>query len=221
MYRRLLALIIVVIILWVWSTRTVPVNVGDRAYNVVGRYHNRDKAAKIFAELHKRMVKVMRHLKRKYVGFDSSIMTDLGDSAGSDELAKDDLRAITLSILRNYNPDVFYENDPAVSHETAYTLNKGATMYFCIRNKESNNEFCDFDILLFAMLHEVSHIGTYNDWGHKVRFWEVFKFILAEAAESGAYIPMDYSKSPRVYCGLEVGYNPLFDTTLRDIRKQN
>lgn len=207
-------LIIVLFLLWSWMTHTVKVEVGGRKYNVVGRYGNKAKAAAIFAELHSRMVIVMTHLKKKYVGWDSASL----DAGTATSQPHDDLRNIALAIIRNYDPDKFYENDPAMSGETAYTLNKGSTMYFCIRDKECSSDFCDFDILLFAMLHETSHIGTYNDWGHTTRFWEVFKFVLQEAAESGAYKPVDYSKSPRVYCGLEVGYNPMFDKSLRDIR---
>lgn len=219
MQKYAILLVLCLLLVWSWMTHTVKVEVNGRKYNVVGRYRNREKAAAIFAELHARMVRVMTHLKKKYVGWDSASL-DAGGTA-QPLYARDDLRNIALAIIRNYDPDKFYENDPALSGETAYTLNKGSTMYFCIRDKETNSDFCDFNILLFAMLHETSHIGTYNDWGHTTRFWEVFKFVLSEAAECGAYNPVDYSKSPRVYCGLEVGYNPLFDNGLRDLRQKN
>jgi len=208
MHKATLLIVLLICLVWITATRTVPIEVAGRKYNVVGRYHNKKRAAEIFALLHNRMMILMTHLKRKYIG-----VIDYNT-----DTAQDDIGRICLAIIQNYNPDVFYENDPATSSETAYTINKGTSMYFCIRSKELHQEFCDFDILLFAMLHEVSHIGTYDGWGHQVRFWEVFKFILLEAVECGIYHPQDYSKAPKDYCGLKVEYNPLFDDHLKDIR---
>lgn len=225
----LFIVVILCILLWVGITRTERVEFDGRQYNVVGRYSNKKRAAEVFSKLHGRMVKLSTHLKSKYLvygpisadfvaspGTTGSSVSDL-DVMEAAPGAPVDLVKITQAIIHNYNPDVLYENDPATSRDTAYTLNKGDSMYFCIRNKELNEEFCDFNILLFAMLHEVSHIGTYDGWGHGVRFWEVFKFVLREAVACGAYEPVDYSKNPKEYCGMKVEYNPLFDKTLRDI----
>lgn len=63
----------------------------------------------------------------------------------------------------------------------------------------------------------MAHIGNYNGWGHKQRFWQVFKFFLQEATASGIYTPRDYEKSPDWYCGLDVAYNPYFDKSVASV----
>jgi hypothetical protein len=72
-------------------------------------------------------------------------------------------------------------------------------------------------MLLYVMLHEAAHIANYSTWGHDRRFWEVFRFVLKNAVEAGAYVPKDYSKAPEVYCGMDVNYSPLFDNRLADL----
>jgi hypothetical protein len=215
---KFLAICIVVLILLLFcGTNTTPVRAGARTFNVIQSYKDKEEAAKIFAELHARMVTLMTHLKKKYVGVVDYCAGGSCSGFNLDDPAYSDRSKVVLSIIRNYNPDVFYENDPAVSRETAYTINKGRAMYFCIRDKENKYAFCDFDMLLFAMLHEVAHIGNHDGWGHHERFWEVFKFMLQEAAEAKVYTPVDYSLAPKYYCGLKVGYNPYYDTGLKSI----
>jgi hypothetical protein len=212
-----ICLVFIIILLWANRTNTVPVQAGNRSYNVIQTYKDKEEAAKIFGELHRRMMVLMAHLKKKYVGVIDYCAGGTCSGFDIDDPSRTATEKVVLSIIRNYNPDVFYENDPAVSNETAYTINKGRAMYFCIRDKENQYSFCDFDMLLFAMLHEVSHIGNHDGWGHQEQFWRIFKFILQEAVEAGVYKPVDYSRFPKNYCGLDVAYNPLFDGGLKSI----
>jgi len=99
--------------------------------------------------------------------------------------------------------------------ETAYTINKGTKMMFCLRDRKTL-KLHDVDTLLFVALHEISHIGN-KAWEHGTDFWEIFKFVLKEANESGVYTPVNYAKENIVYCGLTVTYNPYFDNSLRNI----
>jgi hypothetical protein len=217
MKHLVICIVIIIFLLWTTQTNTIPVRAGDRNYNVIQSYKDREEAAKIFAEMHRRMLILMKHLKKKYVGVIDYCAGGSCSDFDVDDPSRSTAEKVVLSIIRNYNPDVFYENDPAVSRETAYTVNKGRAMYFCIRDKQRQYAFCDFDIMLFAMLHEVSHIGNHDGWGHQDQFWRIFKFVLQEAVEAGVYNPVDYSRDPKNYCGLSVAYNPLFDASLKPI----
>jgi hypothetical protein len=213
MYTMILLLIIacVVIVYYyaLYATRERIV-VGSRSWNVVGSYDNAEDAAKLMASVNARMIKFMRVLKYKY---------KIGeyDSEPSGYTGRNDLRAIVQHMLAQYNPDEFYENDPRFSTETSYTVDKGRAMYICLRDKADPTKLVDEDTLFFTLLHEASHIANYNGWGHAATFWQVFKFILWEAQQSGVYTPVDYSAHPVWFCGLKIAWNPLFDDSVRSI----
>jgi predicted metal-dependent hydrolase len=64
--------------------------------------------------------------------------------------------------------------------------------------------------LTFVALHELSHIMTLSI-GHKLEFWENFKFVLECAKEAGIHDPLNYKKDPRQYCGMSITDNPFYD----------
>jgi len=47
--------------------------------------------------------------------------------------------------------------------------------------------------------------------GHKLDFWENFKFLLENAKEANIYIPVDYKKEPKEFCGMTITDNPYYD----------
>ena len=58
---------------------------------------------------------------------------------------------------------------------------------------------------MFVSIHESKSIG------HKQKFWDNFKFLLANAKESGIHEPRDYKKEPQKYCSMKITDNPYFD----------
>ncbi len=219
----LLAFCIVMIVLIVYYNtlgNTIQVVANDRKWNVSPGYDNANSAANLLSKTHRTMIEFMRTLKKKYhidEPTDSYLGTITDHSMGSHNAVinnPNDTYNIINHLLDNYNPDVFYENDPRFSTDTSYTQDKGASMHICLRRKDDSNQLVDPGILLFVMLHEMSHIANYNGWGHERDFWIVFKFILHEAKLAGIYEPVDYSKYPIDYCGLYVNYSPYFNDDL-------
>ena len=208
-------LVVVLLLLYSYTPPRVEIDVQGRSWSVIDSYDNSTEAAEMLSRLHVRMIKFMRALKVKYhIDETDDIIAAEGDAhfVGSSDAQK-----IVDSLLDNYNPDVFYENDPRYSSDTSYTINKGDSMYVCLRKKNQPNLLEDEELVFFVMLHECAHIGNYNGWGHDDRFWTVFKFLLHEATEAGVYKPIDYGKRPQDYCGLNVYYQPLNDKTLPNI----
>jgi hypothetical protein len=198
-------LVVILALLYVYfmpDYRTVVID--GRKWNVIADYDNAGEAAAMLAGVHKDMVRFMRYLVDKYQV----------DKIPAVAPANTDLFNIVSALVKNYNPDEFYENDPRFSGETSYTKGKGSSMYICIRHREDPTKLVDRGMLFFVILHEMAHIGNYNGWAHKPRFWEVFKFLLAEARASGIYVPVNYAEHPMQYCGLNVAYNPLFDPSI-------
>ena len=208
------SVLVIIIILLLFYGRRIYMNAQlvniDGQWNVSGNYENHIEAAMLISSVNNSIIEILRAIKYKYA-------VDKTDDVSRLYEYPAELYPIVDTLLDNYNPDVFYENDPALSSDTSYTVNKGSAMYLCLRDREDPTKLVTKDTLLFVMLHEISHIANYNGWGHGIEFWEIFKFILNEAYLTGEYIPTDYSKYPVVYCGLEITYNPLLDDSLRNI----
>jgi hypothetical protein len=87
-------------------------------------------------------------------------------------------------------------------------------MAFCLQKSEKSEEvsrkLIDEELLFFVAMHELSHVMT-KSVGHTKEFWDNFKFILTEANKANMYVPVDYEKTPKEYCGMNISNNPYFD----------
>lgn len=184
-------------------------------YKVIGSYQDSEAAANLLAQVNLSILATLGHIKNKYGvnRYDDALR--LGEEGAVEAGGSRRKRDIAERILKNYNFEVISENDPFMGSGTTYTVDKGARIKFCVRDKKDGS-LHDAGILVFVGLHELAHIGN-PTWGHNMDFWEVFKFILREAVEAGAYTPIDYKKQPVEYCGMNVNHNPLFDSSIADI----
>jgi len=113
-------------------------------------------------------------------------------------------------LVKGFNPKKISETLPN-SELTAYSENKGEKLAFCLnKKKEDNNNLIDVYTLTFLAIHELSHIMTISV-GHKQEFWQNFKFLLENAKTANIYIPIDYKKKPKEYCGMTISDNPYYD----------
>jgi hypothetical protein len=112
-------------------------------------------------------------------------------------------------LVEGFNPKKISETLPT-SQLTAYSENKGEKIAFCLNTTKEGNRLIDINTLTFVALHELSHIMT-ESIGHKQEFWQNFKFLLQNAKEAGIYMPEDYKKKPKEYCGMKINDNPFYD----------
>ena len=87
--------------------------------------------------------------------------------------------------------------------DTSYSVNKGDELVICLRSKKKWNEFHDKNLIMYVILHELSHIGC-PGYGHGDLFKKIFAFFTQVAIELKLYSYVDYSKNPVIYCGLEI-----------------
>lgn len=112
-------------------------------------------------------------------------------------------------LVEGFNPKKINETLPT-SEYTAYTENKGEKIAFCLDTEKNNKgRLIDLNTLMFVAIHELSHIAS-KSVGHTPEFWSNFKFLLQEAEKINIYKPIDYSKKPKKYCGMEINDNPYF-----------
>jgi hypothetical protein len=221
-YNAVSIAIMVVAVLFVVAvarrTSRAQVAAGHREWNVLADFDNRAEAAARLSRVHSRMIEFMRVLRQKYhVDEPDDIIAAEGATHSAAISASNDVHQIISHLLDNYNPDVFYENDPRTSTDTSYTVNKGAAMYLCLRSKTAPYALVDEETLVFVLLHEMAHCANYRGWGHGKDFWEVFKLLLHEARLARIHTPVDYSKTPVLYCGLPIEWNPYYDPAIRSL----
>ena len=118
-------------------------------------------------------------------------------------------RSNVKRLITGFNPTKIVETLPS-SEYTAYSENKGDKIAFCLDTEKGSGNLIDDNTLTFVGLHEIAHIAT-ESVGHTNEFWTNFKFLLQEASKIKIYIPEDYKKKNKKYCGMELTDNPYFD----------
>jgi len=112
-------------------------------------------------------------------------------------------------LVGGYNPKKISETLPN-SELTAYSENKGEKIAFCLNRTKNSTSLIDINTLTFVAIHELSHIMTVSV-GHKMDFWQNFKFLLENAKDAKIYDPVDYKKEPQSYCGMMISDSPLYN----------
>jgi hypothetical protein len=127
-------------------------------------------------------------------------------------------QAAVKLLINNYNPQRIVENSPEnPDNDTSYTINKGAVLAICLREKDQTKmndpttyDFESMQDLVFVTYHELTHMAM-KERNHPPKFWDLFKFVLIEAEQAGIFKSTNYAKYPITYCGLDIRYNPRYD----------
>lgn len=154
-------------------------SVDGRLY-LVRSLPNKKEAANILAHLNEDLDRLVKHVMAKY-----------GKK-----------RKGVVFLYNNFDPDNLSEG--GVEHGyTSYSVNKGEKIVMCVRQKNSDNEFVDPNVLKYVAIHELAHLMT-HDVGHPQSFWDNFAFLLREAMAIGIYERVDYARHPKEYCGIKI-----------------
>jgi hypothetical protein len=88
---------------------------------------------------------------------------------------------------------------------TSYSVNKGEELVFCMRSrdKNKNGEKHNFNLIMYVVLHEISHIAC-PEYGHTDLFKDIFQYITKSAVDIGIYTPIDFEHNPTEYCGMTI-----------------
>jgi len=188
-----------------YTNNTKEISAHDGNIYKVHNYADAIDAANALAMINDTILKLNTYLKHKYVG--------VGYNLNGYSNTPPEMHTAVTKILQRYNPDNLVENSPKDKEDTSYTLNKGSTIAFCLREKGANNTLHDINTLIFVAIHELAHIAI-DDNEHPPKFWKMFKLLLQEAEEGNIYTSQNYQKNPVNYCGMKINYNPLYDTKL-------
>jgi len=159
-----------------------------RKYGIQEKLENSNGAVLLIGKLHDTMEMFVKKLDKKY---------------------PDDAR-INRLVKGFKNVKIEETTEEPGDDNTSFTINKGELMSLCLRDVSPGRPFHDYNTLMFVVIHELAHIASITE-GHNVEFVINFKFLLKEAVKMGYYHPIDYSKSPFLYCGkVKVTNNPYY-----------
>jgi hypothetical protein len=102
--------------------------------------------------------------------------------------------------LNNRIQNVIISESSADSSYTSYSINKGEQLVFCLRSKYDNS-FHDLNLLMYVVLHELSHVGC-PEYGHGELFKKIFAFFADCGVKCGVYNKINFGEHSREYCGL-------------------
>ena len=169
----------------------------------------------MMARLSRFNIEFLRHIRERFVQQQPRAFP--GSRGQLIPPPNDAVRNRMRNLLSRYNPDVLNESSPFNPRgDTSFTIAKGKKLALCLRNKRNGALHRDQHTLEFVVLHELAHIAE-NDWGHKRPFWITFKWVLYEAKIAGVHEPAGYAAAPKLYCGLEVAYQPFHDAGLENV----
>lgn len=171
-----------------FPTVTVTSTIDGKQYRVRDM-RDKQEAANLLARLRIKLTKLCDALEQKYP-----------DKAQVKQLCKN---------FRS-DPSRFIEATPDSEH-TSYSINKGESIYMCLRQREGPDEsLVDENIMMFVALHELAHVCT-ESIGHGPDFWNNFGWLLKEAESLGLYRFTDFSAHPVSYCGVYITDSPRYD----------
>jgi hypothetical protein len=192
-----LLICLVIYVTYYWVIKYDYMENGGVKYKVLSKFNDKDEAAEKLAEIDQKNAEFVSYMWNKY--------QYKPDTHGYN---------IAQRLRVRWQPNKLDENDPPDKHNTSFTEDKGKLIALCLREKVTGyNRLHNDNILEFVNLHELAHVASIG-YGHDDEFWENFAFILKEAHRGGFHTPKDYSKNPINYCGLDVSYNPFYDSSL-------
>jgi predicted metal-dependent hydrolase len=154
----------------------------DDSFYLVRDTEDKQEAANMLAKIHKNVIEFSDKLekdKEKYPDYKEYI-------------------ELLYSKVRNI---VLVESTQDSAH-TSYSVNKGEQIVFCLRTKRTGNKLHDINLVMYVVLHEISHVGCPIYDNHGPLFRKIFAFFTAKAIEMGLYKKIDFERHPEEYCGM-------------------
>jgi uncharacterized protein (DUF983 family) len=102
---------------------------------------------------------------------------------------------------------------------TAYIIDKGRDYGLCMRLP--NGKMADLNDTMFVNLHEMAHLCTDYMDNHDDTFNDYFVMLLRAAIDLGLYKYVDYSKTPRPWCSIELSSTPITGAGLSPLTVEN
>ncbi len=196
--RLIILLILIIVILGVfywynYGKMTFIKSPIDNNFYMVRDLSDKYTAVNLLATMRLNIIKLKDHLNSKKD-------TDYKEYKQYIEQLSNRIHNVTISESRG-NENVKDENGENKEIVTSYSVNKGEELVFCLRSRKEKDTFHTINILMYVILHEISHIAC-PEYGHGPLFKKIFAFFTKTAMSLKIYEYDDYAKSPKEYCGI-------------------
>jgi len=104
--------------------------------------------------------------------------------------------------LHEKAPHIILTESSGDSDYTSYSINKGEQIIFCLRHKGQDKILHDINLIMYVVLHEISHVACPIYDNHGPLFRKIFSFITRNGISIGVYERIDFHNNPEKYCGM-------------------
>ena len=163
----------------------------DKHYYMVRNLPDKYVAVNLLATLRTNAISLINHLNSKKD-------TEYKEYKDYIEQLSDRMKDVTISETKGNE-----QSDKNVENVTSYSVNKGEELVICLRSKKEWNKFHKLNILMYVMLHEISHIAC-PEYGHGPLYKKIFSFITTTAINLKMYEYVNYATNPEEYCGIMI-----------------
>lgn len=109
-----------------------------------------------------------------------------------------------IALLHKKAPSIVLIESTQNSKYTSYSINKGEQIVFCLRTKNIANEIQNFNLIMYVVLHEISHVACPIYDNHGPLFKKIFAFLTEQAIKLNIYTKIDFNSNPENYCGMMI-----------------
>lgn len=109
-----------------------------------------------------------------------------------------------IELLHEKAPNIIFVESTQDSIYTSYSVNKGEQIVFCLRTKDLNQKLHDYNLVMYVVLHEISHVACPIYDNHGPLFKKIFAFLTIKGIDLGIYKKIDFNNNPETYCGMKI-----------------
>lgn len=187
----ILTLILISLAIYIYFNYTYPdmtyikSNIDDNYY-LVRNTEDKNQAANMLAKIHRDIIKLSDYLE---------------NNKNNDKYKE---YKEYIELLYKKAPNIILVESTQDSAYTSYSVNKGEQIVFCLRTKRTGNEIHDYNLVMYVVLHEISHVACPIYDNHGPLFRKIFAFLTKEGIDIGIYRRIDFASKPENYCGMDI-----------------
>ena len=157
----------------------------DNQYYLVRNYNDKQISSDTLAKLKQNIFIIVNHVK----------------NMDTTKNAKSQTMIPHIKQLCDRIQNVIIRESSMKSKFTSYCVNKGEELVFCIRIQKEGGEIHNINLLMYIVIHEISHIACPEE-GHTALFNNIFNFLCGISIELGLYNKIPFKTNPENYCGM-------------------
>lgn len=153
---------------------------------LVRNVYDKQQAANTLARIRNNILKLSDNLK-----------ANINDSKNKDY-------AEYINLLYSKAKNIIIVESTPDSKYTSYCVNKGEQIVFCLRTIKTKKDLHDLNLMMYVVLHEISHVACPIYDNHGPLFRKIFAFICQAGIDMGMYSKIDFEGRPENYCGMMI-----------------